>query len=92
MAARKKYRAPCKGLKLSRGKGIMDKFGKEPFALCTIHTVQIQESPNTGQTARWVHPLPFTMESLFAALIDPNVVEVEVIDEQNRKFTLEIAR
>ncbi len=64
-------------LKLKTGVGVLGKDGL-PWAPGTIH----------GVSNGWMFPVPYSMEALAGLLADPGCVEIHIIDEDNKEFTL----
>jgi hypothetical protein len=67
-------------MKVRKGKGVMDKWGKEPFAAGTLYYT----------SGGWKSPADFTMHNvalLIAALHEGKVDEVQLIDRDNTQYT-----
>ena len=77
-------------LKLKRGKGVLSKDNHTPFAPSTIHVSRL--STHNGNKMVWKSPVPYAPSSVIEALMDKHVTEVQVIDGDNRQFTLTITR
>jgi hypothetical protein len=69
------------------GKGVMDKWDEKPFAPRTMH--YSWKDPE-GRT--WVSPMDFTWSNFALAMQDPNITEVQVIDEKNVQVTITLDR
>lgn len=66
-------------LKVKKGKGVLCKDNRTPYAAKTLHVVK---------DGRMV-PLSYNMQNLLAALLDPKVEKVILIDEENSEFTIQ---
>ena len=62
--------------KVKKGKGVLCKDNKTPYAACTLHTVQ----------GDWMRPCAYTMENLLLALTDSKIEGVSLITEDNTEY------
>lgn len=66
-------------MKVKFGKGVMDKFGKHPYAAKTMHAVR---------TDGFTIPIDYSMKNIGLFLMDEGYTELQIIDEDNVKVTI----
>jgi hypothetical protein len=74
-------------MKVRKGKGVLAKDGKTPWAPATLHYTE-----KRGE-ASWMCPVDYTMTNmalLIAALHEGKIETVELIDRDNNKFVYEL--
>ena len=64
--------------KVKKGKGVLCKDNKTPYAACSLHVVQ----------GGWNSPSNYTMANLLLALTNPEVDEIRLITEDNTEYTV----
>ena len=69
-------------IKIKTGKGVMSKDGKTPFAAGTMFYTQ----------DGWKSPMAFDVHNLMAALMQPTVDEVQIIDQNNNEFIITVEK
>lgn len=67
------------GIKVKFGKGVMDKWGKEPFAARTMHAVR---------TDGFMIPIDYSMKNIGLFLMNEEYAELQIIDEDNVQVTI----